>query len=140
MEIRFTVILLLLSVWLQGQTDTSAPVIITMDSGNNEVYAVVDTEPRFGENEGDLFLYFQKESKFPVIKREKNVLGQSVYVNIIIGKSGSVIEHKIIKGVSPQLDKETLRLIKSMPPWKPGMIKGKPVKVSKTIEVRYKMN
>jgi protein TonB len=75
-----------------------------------------------------------------VIKREKNVLGQSVYVNIIIGKSGSVIEHKIIKGVSPQLDKETLRLIKSMPPWKPGMIKGKPVKVSKTIEVRYKMN
>jgi protein TonB len=49
-------------------------------------------------------------------------------VQYVINEDGSISDAHIIRGIDPQLDKEALRIINSMPTWKPGMQDGKPVK------------
>jgi hypothetical protein len=55
----------------------------------------------------------------------------------VVEKDGSLSDFKIVKPVDPDLDKETLRLLKSMPRWSPGTINGEPVRVRYTVPVTY---
>ncbi|TRX71207.1 energy transducer TonB [Carboxylicivirga sp. M1479] len=75
---------------------------------------------------------------YPPIAVENGVSG-IVYISFAIDVDGSITDIKIVRGVSSELEAEATRIIKAMPKWKPGKQRGKPVKVSYTIPVRFSL-
>ena len=55
-------------------------------------------------------------------------------------KDGSIGEVKVAKGVSPELDEEAVRCVKSMPKWRPGMQKGQAVNVKYTMPLSFRLD
>jgi len=60
-------------------------------------------------------------------------------VTFVIDKDGSIINVKIARGISSSLNAEAIRVVKSMPKWKPGKQRGIAVNVSKTVPVTFKL-
>ena len=59
-------------------------------------------------------------------------------VQFVVNKDGSISGAKVVRSVDPDLDKEALRVINSMPKWKPGMQKGEPVSVKFTVPIVFR--
>ncbi len=79
-----------------------------------------------------------KNTTYPKIAKEMGITGK-VYVGFIIGKDGIVTDVKVLRKVDPYLDKEAVRVIRSMPKWKPGKQRGKAVKVSFQVPIKFKL-
>ena len=56
-----------------------------------------------------------------------------------LNKDGSIVDPVVVRSVDPYLDKEALRVIKTMPKWKPGKQRGKAVRVKYTVPVTFKL-
>ena len=102
----------------------------------DEFFKVVEDMPQF--TDGNIFDYLAQHVRYPE-EAEKNGIGGMVYVQFVIDTTGKVVEPKVIKSVSPELDAEALRVVSEMPAWKPGMQRGKPVRVSFTLPVIFKL-
>ena len=57
----------------------------------------------------------------------------------VVNKDGSIVDPVVVRSVDPYLDKEALRVIKTMPKWKPGKQRGKAVRVKYTVPVTFKL-
>ena len=102
----------------------------------DEFFKVVEDMPQF--TDGNIFDYLAQHVRYPE-EAEKNGIGGMVYVQFVIDTTGKVVEPKVIRGVSPELDAEALRVVSEMPAWKPGMQRGKPVRVSFTLPIKFKL-
>lgn len=100
--------------------------------------AAVQEQPDFPGGMAQMYAYLKKTTKYPDMEFEAGIQGK-VYVEFVVDKDGSVEEVKIKRGVSPGLDKEALRAVKSMPKWSPGKMNGKAVKCRFTIPVDFKL-
>ncbi|MFK2174792.1 energy transducer TonB [Bacteroides fragilis] len=76
--------------------------------------------------------------KYPSDALEKGIQGR-VIVGVVIDENGSVAQPKILKSISPSLDKEALRIVSIMPKWKAGKLNGVPVKVKMSFPVIFKL-
>lgn len=106
-------------------------------SGESEIFVVVEDMPKFPG--GNVQQWIAKNIKYPMIAQENNIQGK-VYVQFVIEKDGSVSDVKVMRAVDPSLDKEALRVIQAMPKWIPGKQRGKPVRVSYTVPISFKLN
>jgi len=102
----------------------------------SQVFFIVEDMPEFPGGELALRKFIANAIKYPVIAQENGISGK-VYVNFVVDKDGSVTAAKVARGVDPSLDKEALRVVNSLPKWKPGMQRGKPVKVSYTVPISF---
>ncbi|GET30678.1 energy transducer TonB [Prolixibacter sp. SD074] len=100
------------------------------------VFFIVEDMPEFPGGDLALRKYIANAIKYPVIAQENGIQGK-VYVNFVVNTDGSVTDAKIARGVDPSLDKEALRVINSLPKWKPGKQRGKPVRVSFTVPINF---
>ena len=101
-------------------------------------FFVLEDKPEFPGGNAALLKWIANNTKYPEIAKENNITGR-VFVQFVIGKSGAVTNVKILRGVDPYLDKEALRVVKSMPKWKPGKQRGKAVKVSYQVPINFKL-
>ncbi|TKG94069.1 energy transducer TonB [Puteibacter caeruleilacunae] len=108
------------------------------DSGPVEFFALQD-KPEFPGGEKAMWNFLSKKVKYPTIAQENGVSG-TVYVGFIIGKEGDVEEVRLLRGADPSLDKEALRVVKSMPQWKPGRQNGRAVRVSFRVPIKFQLN
>lgn len=118
---------------------TVAPVISAKKEEEEEeqqVFFIVEDMPEFPGGEMALRTYIASAIKYPVIAQENGIQGK-VYVTFVVGKDGSVSDAKIARGVDPSLDKEALRVVNTLPKWKPGKQRGKPVNVSYTVPINF---
>ena len=76
---------------------------------------------------------------FPAEAREKGIEGR-IIIQFVINKNGKAVEPLIVQSVDPLLDKEAIRLINSMPKWKPGEEKGEPVRVKFTMPINFRLS
>lgn len=106
------------------------------DTAKDTDFRVVEKSPQFPEDNGNPLKWITKNLKYPEKAMKEGKMGK-VYVNFIIDTEGNVINPKIIKGVSPEIDAEALRVIRKMPKWKPGYQDGKAVKVSYNIPITF---
>lgn len=117
-----------------------APVVETVQEEEVEeetkVFFVVEDMPEFPGGELALRKYINSNVKYPVIAQENGIQGK-VYVTFVVGKDGSVTNARVARGVDPSLDKEALRVVNSLPKWKPGKQRGKPVNVSYTVPINF---
>ena len=100
------------------------------------VFVSPEEMPLFPGGDAALLKFLSQNVKYPDIAVENGITGK-VTVNFVVNKDGSVSDAKILRGVDPALDKEALRVIYSMPKWKPGKQSGKPVRVSYSVPINF---
>lgn len=116
-----------------------APVVSAKEEKEEEtaeVFFIVEDMPEFPGGEMALRAFIANAIKYPVIAQENGIQGK-VYVTFVVGKDGSVSNAVIARGVDASLDKEALRVVNTLPKWKPGKQRGKPVNVSYTVPINF---
>lgn len=107
------------------------------DTGETEVFVVVENMPEFPE--GNVQRWISKHVKYPQLAQENGIQGK-VFIQFVIEKDGSISDVKVLRGVDSSLDQEAVRVVKSMPKWKPGMQRKKPVRVSYTLPINFQLS
>ena len=118
----------------------AAPVEAPQEEEEEEVvFVVVESMPEFPGGQQALFKYLSENVKYPVIAQENGIQGR-VICQFVVNKDGSIVDVEVVRsGGDPSLDKEAVRVIKSMPKWKPGKQRGKAVRVKYTVPVNFKL-
>ena len=118
----------------------AAPVEAPVEEEEEEVvFMVVESMPEFPGGQQALFKYLSENIKYPVIAQENGIQGK-VVCQFTVNKDGSIVDIEVVRsGGDPSLDKEAVRVIKTMPKWKPGKQRGKPVRVKFTVPVSFKL-
>jgi len=121
------------------ETETDEDEIIEIEEDDEEFFMVVENMPEFPGGDLGLMKFIQKNVRYPAIAKEYNITGK-VYVSFIVDKQGNVTNVKIVRGVDKNLDAEALRVVSSLPKYKPGKQRGKPVRVMFTIPINFTLN
>lgn len=104
----------------------------------DEVFMVAEQMPEFPGGMKELLKFLQNNLKYPENAMKNNVQGR-VIVQFVVEKDGTLTEFKVARSVDPDLDAEALRVLQIMPKWKPGMQRGKIVRVKFTVPVSFKL-
>jgi len=112
-----------------------SPVRKSDDTNKLEVFTYIEQMP---EPPYDVNAYLAKNMIYPEDAKQDGVSGK-VIVKFIIRANGSIDSAYVARGIYPSIDKEALRLITGMPPWKPGILNDKPVDVHYTMPVIFKL-
>jgi protein TonB len=113
-------------------------VVEVEEAKEEEVFMVVEEVPEFPGGQTALLQHIANAVNYPVIAQENGVQG-TVYVTFVVNKDGSVSNAKILRGVDPSLDAEALRVVSTLPKWKPGKQRGVPVRVSYTVPIKFQL-
>lgn len=103
-----------------------------------EIFTVVEEMPEFPGGMAKLAEYLGKNIKYPQLARESGIQGR-VFINFVVENDGSVTNVKVMRSLGGGCDEEAIRVVKSMPKWKPGKQRGKPVRVSYNLPVNFKL-
>lgn len=120
------------------ETATELPPEVIADPDEGKVYTYVEEMPTFPGGENEMYSYIKKNVKYPALARENNISGK-VYVNFVVDKDGNIKDVKLIRGIGGGCDEEALRVIKSMPNWKPGKQNGRSVPVSYNMPINFSL-
>ena len=113
--------------------------IIKPNVTDADVYEVVENMPEFPDGGmPGLMKYLSANIRYPEAAHKAGTQGR-VTVQFVVGKDGSIGNVGILRGVDPNLDAEAIRVISSMPKWKPGTQKGEPVNVKYTVPVMFRL-
>ena len=112
--------------------------VVEEEPEEQTIFEVVENMPDFPGGQAALMQYLAKNIKYPTIAQENGTQGR-VIVQFVVNRDGSIVDAKVVRSVDPYLDKEALRVINTMPKWKPGMQRGKPVRVKFTVPVMFRL-
>lgn len=120
---------------------TEHTVIIGKPVADETIYnnAIVEQSPSFPGGESAMYEWLRKNINYPVIAQENNIQGK-VTLQFVVDKNGDIVDIIIARGVDPSLDKEAVRVVKSMPKWIPGKQGGNSVKVRFTLPVQFRLH
>lgn len=103
-----------------------------------EVFRAVEQMPQFPGGDAELMKYLSSHINYPTMAMENNVQGR-VVVQFVVTKNGSIGEVKVVKGVDRDLDREAIRVVRSLPKFIPGKMNGQAVNVWYTLPVNFKL-
>ena len=106
---------------------------------NDMLFSVVEVMPQYPGGQIAMMKYIMENMKYPEQAMKKGIQGR-VAVRFIVEKDGSISDVKPIHSVHTLLDKEAVRVVKSMPKWSPGKQNGKPVRVQLIVPIMFKLN
>ena len=104
-----------------------------------EVVQSADVQPAYPGGFEAMSKFLAANIKYPEQAKKNHTEGK-VFVSFVVQPDGSLTDVKIQKGIGNGCDEETLRVIKLMPKWEPGKLKGKPVAASMTLPVYFKLD
>lgn len=119
----------------KNKTQKNIPAAKTITSSGQHIVNAADTnpQPEFPGGIGEFYRIFGKEFKFPDIKKD---VATRAYVSFIIEMDGSMSNIKILKDPGYGMGAEVERVLKGITErWKPGMVKGKPVRTSYSLPI-----
>lgn len=97
-----------------------------------------EVAPEFPGGINALVKFLSDNLKYPTVCKELKIQGK-VLVKFTVKSDGSIGNVRVTKSVDTRLDKEAIRLVKSMPRWTPGTQDGKPVSVEFTLPINFKL-
>lgn len=100
---------------------------------------VIGQKPEFPGGESALYEYLSSHINYPAQAAEEGVQGR-VIVQFTITKTGKIENVSVVRGRHPALDKEALRVVKSMPNWTPGRQDGRAVNVQHTLPITFRLS
>jgi protein TonB len=99
-------------------------------------FIVVEEMPEFPGGTVELQKWLMEHTQYPEIAKENNIQGK-VIVRFCVTPKGGVSQVSVLKGVDPELDKEAMRVVTTLPPFKPGKQGGKPVPVWYMVPIAF---
>jgi periplasmic protein TonB len=99
-------------------------------------FVVVEEMPMFPGGDAELLKYIAEHTTYPDIAKENNIQGR-VIVRFCVTAKGGVSQVSILKGVDPELDAEAIRVVNTLPAFKPGKQGGKPVPVWYMVPITF---
>ena len=127
------------NVQAQDAVVADAPEIEKVNSvqqDDDPIFTEVDEMPKFPNGDDALIRFLTENLKYPQDARDERIEG-TVFVTFVVEKDGSVTDVRILRSVVSSLDEESIRVVKAMPKWKPGVIKGEPVRAQFTLPLRF---
>ena len=123
-----------------NQAETASVAVKDTLMPDEPVFEVVEQMPEFPDGGmAGLMEYFKKNLRYPEEAKKAGMQGR-VVVQFLINKNGAISDASVLRSVDRLLDAEAVRLVRSMPRWKPGMQKGKAVTVKYTVPVLFKLD
>ena len=104
----------------------------------DEIFKAVEQMPQFPGGEGALMSYISSHIRYPAAAQENGVQGR-VVVQFVVTKTGSIGEVKVVRSKDPDLDREAVRVVKTLPKFIPGKMNGQAVSVWYTLPVNFKL-
>ena len=114
------------------------------EEANDEFFIIVEEMPRFQGCADDqctqmeIMKYIAKNTKYPQFAKDNNITGR-VFVSFVVDKTGKITQVKALRGVDKYLDAEAIRVVQSMPKFKPGKQKGKYVNVQYSVPINFRL-
>ncbi|HLP55147.1 MAG TPA: energy transducer TonB [Fluviicola sp.] len=139
-SILFLFLFLGLTSWSQPDPEPlGPPPPEKMQEDPNTVYEYAEQPAEFPGGKAAMQQYLETHVVLPDSVVNGKIAGKC-YVRFIVEKDGSLSEIKIARGVKdcPECDKEAIRVVKSMPKWKPGKMNGKAVRLRTVIQIVFK--
>jgi protein TonB len=99
-------------------------------------FVVVEEMPMFPGGDAELLKFIAEHTNYPDVAKENNIQGR-VIVRFCVTAKGGVSQVSILKGVDPELDAEAMRVVQTLPPFKPGKQGGKPVPVWYMVPITF---
>lgn len=104
----------------------------------DEIFQIVEDPAGFPGGQGEFNKFLSKNLKYPSQAQRMNIEGV-VYVQFVVDKDGALTDIKVAKGIGAGLDEEAIRVLKQSPKWKPGKQRGRAVRQSMIIPIRFKL-
>jgi len=104
----------------------------------NQIFTVVEQNPEFSGGEAALMQFIKKNLKYPAFAAENGIQGR-VTLSFTVEKDGSIANIEVMRSPAEELSKEAIRVVSSMPKWKPGKQRGKPVRVKYVLPVTFRL-
>lgn len=125
MKKSITIFFILSAAFCFSQTQT----LTVTNEKQNEIYTIVEEQAEFPGGVGEMGKFIMKNLHYPTVAREAGISGKS-FVKFVINEKGEINNVEVFKKVNgcPECDEEVVRVVKSMPNWKPARINNKPVK------------
>jgi periplasmic protein TonB len=101
-----------------------------------EPFVVVEEMPMYPGGDAALLTYIAENTQYPEVAKENNIQGR-VIVRFCVTAKGTINQVSILKGVDPELDKEAIRVVSALPPFRPGRQGGKPVPVWYMVPITF---
>lgn len=120
-----------------------APLIDEADAAlkiqKREIFTAVEKGPEFVGGQAKMYQYLGENIKYPASAQRANISGR-VFVKFVVEDDGSIGEVNVMKGIGFGCDEEAIRVVKSMPKWKPGVQNGKNVRVYYNMPIVYRLD
>ena len=102
------------------------------------IHEVVDEPPSFPGGDAARIEFLSNNLRYPAVAMEQGIQGR-VVTQFVVDKDGSITDVKVVRSLDPMLDKEAVRLVKSMPKWTPGKLNGSPVRVKCILPISFRL-
>lgn len=125
-----------------GMSSALPPLAEPMPAGRNDsaaVYVEVDELPEFPiDGQAGLMRYLTQHIRYPQAAWSRGIQGM-VLCQFVVEADGRISGVQVLQGVHRWLDEEAVRVLKGMPRWRPGKLKGQPVRVRYTLPVAFRL-
>lgn len=108
------------------------------DEVDDAVFVVVEKSPEFPGGDDSLYAFIGRNIKYPEAAKKNKIEGR-VFVTFVIEKDGQVSSAKILRDIGGGCGEEALRIVNSMPKWKPGTQRGNPVRVQFNLPIMFQL-
>lgn len=123
---------------LKAKEDIAAPEPPKHVAEETKIFTTVEQMPMYPGGDAALLGYLHDNIHYPTVAAENGVQGR-VVVGFVVERDGSITDVKILRGVDPSLDREAMRVVKSMPKWTPGKQNGSAVRVKYQVPVSFRL-
>lgn len=128
---------------IEGDADVvfEGPPVETPGGGSAEpeVFTVVEQMPEFEGGDDAMMKFLASNIEYPRKAIRTNIEG-TVMVSFLIDMDGSIKQVEVVRGIGMGCDEEAVRVVSSMPGWKPGKQNGQPVRVRRIIPIKFKLS
>ena len=108
------------------------------DEPDDAVFVVVEKSPEFPGGNDSLYAFIGRNIKYPEMAKKNKIEGR-VFVTFVVEKDGQVSSAKILRDIGGGCGEEALRVVNSMPKWKPGTQRGNPVRVQFNLPIMFQL-
>ena len=122
---------------VQKQSNTSSSVQQKDLSDSEQIYDNPEVMATFPGGNTALINWLSQNIRYPASARKDNIGGR-VLVQFVVEKNGRVGDVKVVRSIDPALDKEAIRVVKSMPHWTPAQLNGKVVRSQFSLPINFK--